>query len=582
MTLSRRQKRVWVSVVMILLGLALLGVLGWLLNRWRDPNQLAGSDAVSSREVGSTESCPIKLVDVTGESGLDFHSNRGDRHHLLPEDMGCGVAWSDIDGDGDWDLYAVSSCSLEHEHDLSCANRLFLNDRGSFTEVPGAGGTALAGTRGMGVSFADYDNDGRPDLYLSNDGPNRLFRNLGEGRFEDVTDEAGVGDSLWSAGVTWGDVDRDGDLDLYVCNYVAFDWQLIASSRRSDMTGYQVPFTLNPSSYDPQPNRLYLNRGDGSFEECAARYGVANPEGRSLAAIFCDLNGDGWLDLYINNDVSTNRLYLNSSSFEDQLSFIDVSTETGTADPRGSMGLSVGRALIGERDHVLPDLFLTHWVAQENAYYVAFLDSTGKQLEYRDRTRQLLLGEVSVPYVGWGSAFADFDGDGLLEIMVNNGSTLEQKQRPGALKRERAFLFWNRGETFAEVGQQTPLSQERSGRGLAVADMDGDGDVDVVITENGGPLTLLRNDTPGRYLQIRLEAPDWLRFGARVMVESGGRTQHLWWGADVSYLSQHGRDLGLGLGDQDRADVTVVWADGRTQSERDLTAGLHVIARALD
>ncbi len=560
----------------MLLAFSGIWLIGIWINKGRDPNQTAGSESISSREQKKSQDCPIQLKDVTQAVGLNLVVDAGSRGHVLPEDMGAGVAWADVDADGDWDLYVVAS--FRSEKSQTFENALFLNEQGSFVPVPAAGGISNTDVRGMGASFADFDNDGLPDLYLSNEGPNRLFRNLGNGRFEDVTEAAGVAGDGWSAGVAWGDVDRDGDLDLYVTNYVAFDWTFLPKSSAVAVSGYHVPYTLNPSSFDPQGNHLYLNQGDGHFVDVASEVGVVNADGRSLAVILCDLNGDGWLDIYVNNDVSTNRLFVNTTAFDGFLSFLDLSTETGTADVRGSMGLTAGRALHDEREHDLPDLFLTHWVAQDNAYYVSMKQEIGHTFEYRDRSRQLLIGEVSVPYVGWGCAFTDLDGDGFPEIIVNNGSTLEQNNDSSQLRRESGFVFWNQRNHFLDVTEQTPFAEPRSGRGLAVCDFDNDGDPDILISENRGAITLMRNNTSiHHWLRIRLDASDALRFGARVEVVTAHK-QIQWFGADVSYLSQHAPELIFGLGDREKGVVTVHWANGTHTGALTLGAGLHKLS----
>ncbi|MCP4012395.1 MAG: CRTAC1 family protein, partial [Phycisphaeraceae bacterium] len=337
----------------------------------------------------------------------------------------------------------------------------------------------------------------------------------------------------------------------------------------------------NPNSFDPEPNRLFRNLGDGTFEDVGLPSGVRNADGRSLSATFCDLDGDGWLDLYVNNDVSTNRLYRNlGGDFGpgELVLFDDRSAMTGTADPRGSMGLSVGEVggMLGEPDG-LPDLFITHWIAQENAFYESVVTPRG-DLEYRDKTRHLRLGEISIDTVGWGSALVDFDLDGRIDLAVVNGSTLEQKDDPRRLIAEPIFLFWNDGEQFTDVAPVAGDALRRTywARGLAAADFDGDGDVDLAVSVNRGrPLLLLNEtETTHRSLTVRLRAPAAARFGARVAVTAGGRTQYRWYGSDVTFLGMHAPDLIFGLGEQDVAErLEVRWADGNESTLIDVAAG---------
>jgi hypothetical protein len=545
----------------------------------------------SARDEGELPASPIRFRDVAAELGLIARHAPGQRSRNLPEDTGSGLAWGDYDGDGDWDLYVVNYpvASKGKAAHRECANRLFRNDGDRFTDVTEAAGVADPSGFGMGATFADYDDDGDADIYVTNHGPNRLFRNQGDGTFAEVAAAAGVADPLWSTGAAWGDFDRDGRLDLYVCNYLSYDRDQLPTTdvAPEPIAGsYSVPFTLNPNSFDPAPNQLYRNRGDGTFEEVSDRYGVNNPRGRSLAATFCDLDGDGWLDLYINNDVSTNKLYRNmigdvagrGADREDVARFVDLSTMTGTADPRGSMGLSVGEigGLSGEPDG-LPDLFITHWVAQENAFYQSVL-TTGGQLEYRDKTRQFRLGEVSTDTVGWGTALVDLDLDGRVDLAVANGSTLERRDDPLRLKAEPMFLFWNTGKRFQDVAPHAgeALARPHCARGLAAADFDDDGDVDLAVAINRGQLLLLRNETvtAGRFLKIRLNAPPAACFGAKVRVTTGDQQQTQWWGADVSYLGMHAAELVFGLGASAGADrIDVTWADGKRSTSEDVSTG---------
>ncbi|MDP1564296.1 MAG: CRTAC1 family protein, partial [Pirellulaceae bacterium] len=320
---------------------------------------------------------------------------------------------------------------------------------------------------GMGAWFVDLDNDGDLDLYVTNVGPNRFFENQGDGTFIENAAARGIDDPAWSTGVAWGDFDRDGHLDLYVCNYLQYGdtAELRNNQLMRESSGVAVPYALNPNSFDAVPNRLYHNLGDGRFVDIAPEMGVDDTQGRSLGATFCDLNGDGWLDLYVNNDVSTNRCWLNRGHElrpEDKrgtlLPFADFSTISGTADPRGSMGLSVGETgAMNNNWDGLPDLFITHWVAQENALYQS---QNSERTQFQDKTRQFGLGEVSLQSVGWGSAFVDLDLDGREDLVVANGSTLESKSDLSKLVTQPLFLFWNAGSRFLDVASHAVAEQK--------------------------------------------------------------------------------------------------------------------------
>jgi hypothetical protein len=298
-----------------------------------------------------------------------------------------------------------------------------------------------------------------------------------------------------------------------------------------------------------------------------------------------DLDGDGWLDLYVANDVSPNKLFRNmqgsaEGSLYDRMrrleaardgsatTFFDISPITGSADFRGSMGLSVGEtgALNNNLDG-LPDLFLTHWVAQENALYQSqVLDD---DFLYRDKIREFRLGEISLNVVGWGCGFCDLDLDGRPDLVVANGSTLEHKSDPQQLIAEPAFVFWNDGRQYQEIAARTgqALRGRHVARGLALADFNNDGRPDIAISVNRGQPLLLVNETAtnNRYLKVRLRGPSAKCFGAKVELRTGGAPRQVqWWGADVSYLSQHAQELIFGLGTGPEPDeLRVTWADGR-------------------
>ncbi|MDX1631326.1 MAG: VCBS repeat-containing protein, partial [Thermoanaerobaculia bacterium] len=365
-------------------GLLLLTLLGVWLERRRDTDLQDPEAGVTAefRDPGATSAPDLSFRDVSGELGLRMRHGPGPRTRTLPEDTGSGLAWRDYDGDGDPDLYVVNfSGPLGVEPEPSGSNRLYRNDGDRFVDVTDLAGVGDLEGFGMGARFADFDGDGDEDLYVTNYGPNRLFRSLGDGTFRDDAPELGVDDPRWSIAGAWGDLNRDGLLDLYVTNYVEYDARsgdLVSSSGDPNWQG--VPFTLNPNSFDPQPNALFLQEADGGFRDAALEAGASNPEGRSLAATIVDVDGDGWLDLYVANDVSANVLLKNQGADFGAALFEDIGPGTGTADPRGSMGISVADlARDGEAPDGLPDLFVSHWVAQENALYQAV--SQGGRLE---------------------------------------------------------------------------------------------------------------------------------------------------------------------------------------------------------
>jgi len=587
---NRRTRKLWIAVGATLGGLLGLSALGYWIDQRRETDlqdPTAGVTATSLEAVPSTDAPRPHFHDEAVERGLEMRHGPGPRGRTLPEDTGSGLAWLDYDGDGDDDLYVVNYPGpLGTAANSAGRNHLFRNDSGQFTELGEAAGVDDAGGFGMGASAADYDGDGWVDLYVTNRGPNRLFHNLGDGTFEDVAAELGVDDELWSVAAAWGDVDRDGRLDLYVTNYVEFIPALAGEVGGGDPEWQGVPFTLNPNAFDPLPNRLYHQTSDGAFEEVALELGVSNPGGRSLAATFVDLDGDGWLDLYVANDVSPNALFHNlAGELGGEAVFEDWSAMTGTADPRGSMGISVADLPeTGAEPDGLPDLFITHWVAQENALYRA-VSTTAHRLEYRDKVRELRLAEISTDKVGWGSAFLDFDLDGRLDLVVANGSTLEMEgdAHPDAgrkLQAQSLNLFWNSGERFYDLAPMAGEVFERDhvARGLATADFDLDGDPDLAISINRGRPLLLRNgldpalEEGTGWLAVRPNAAGARAFGAQVEVVAGHR-QIRWFGADVSFASAHAPELLFGLGPRERVSVVAIRnAHGRRLELRNLLA----------
>jgi DNA-binding beta-propeller fold protein YncE len=534
-----------------------------------------------SREV------PSNYPDVTftragADAGIAFTHFPARRSTQLPEDMGSGAAWGDYDGDGDDDLYLVNASRLtvgssDRGPEPEGRAALYRNEGdGSFTEVTAEAGVTFRGV-GMAAAWADYDNDGWPDLFVSAFGENRLYRNLGDGTFRDVTEEAGVGGrpGFW-AGVAWGDYDRDGWADLYVTGYVRYTGEPESEAKRQYEV--EVPATLNPSSYRPVRNLLYHNQGDGTFTEVAEEMGVADRRGRSLEATWVDFDGDGWSDLYVANDVSDNVLYRNLEG----RGFEDVSHRAQVADYRGAMGLAVGD-WDGDAD---PDLFITHWIAQENALYENLADAyepggSGRRLLFTDVASAVGAGQVALDDVGWATSFFDYDNDGVLDLFVVNGSTFQREDGPTELVGMRDRIFWNAGDGgFYDV---SPVSgpyfrEEHVGRGGAVADYDLDGDLDLVVLNHGGEAALLRNDGGNRgrtWLQVRLEGRESNRsaLGARLRLVAGDRVQVREVGAQAPYLSQNSRVQHFGLGSATRADTLEIrWPSGLIQRLTDLPA----------
>jgi hypothetical protein len=520
----------------------------------------------------------IEFVEVAREAGIDFQHFHGTRTMKLPEDMGSGAAWADYDNDGLLDLYVVNTAGPLTMDGAELArspahNSLYHNvGSGAFVEVADAAGVDYR-SYGQAAAWGDYDNDGFVDLVVTNYGANLLYRNRGDGTFDDVTATAGVGaiQGFWG-GASWGDYDRDGDLDLHVAGYVQYSFDPAHVRTETKQYGSLIPASLNPATYKPERNLLYRNEGE-RFSERGGEAGVANITGRSLSASWCDFDNDGWIDLYVANDVSENALFLNRADGN----FADVSHSAWVADYRGGMGLAVGDwDADGDQDFLV-----TNWVAQENAFYNNMTQeyaeaglNRGQNLRFMSISDQIGLGHISLDYVGWGTAFLDYDNDGKQDILVVNGSTMQQSSDPTLLIPMRNLLFWNQGrdEGFFEVGLGSGeiFSRKQVGRGLAVGDYDNDGDTDAFVVVNGGTAQLLRNDAPQRnhWLKVRLQGRDSNRDGLNVRLRAvvGEREFHREVGATSSYYSQHalGEEL-FGLGTATQVDsLEIGWPSGQS------------------
>jgi hypothetical protein len=588
--LSRRRRRVIVAAAAS--SIVIAGVAAAVMHR-RTASQYDPSAPVEGITAELERRLPAdhpKAVfrDVAAEAGVRFHHFPGVRSTQLPEDMGSGAAWGDFDGDGDDDLYIVNvsaplTDASPQPSNAAATSRLFRNDRGAFVDVTEQAGVGVWGC-GIGAAWADADRDGRLDLVVSTFGGLRLFRNRGEGTFDDATAASGLGAfrGFWT-GLSWADYDRDGDLDLYVCGYVQYTYDPEDASKKSSQFDAEVPYVLNPSSYRPQPNLLLRNDGRGRFTDVATAAGVVNSSGRSLSASWADFDDDGWIDLYVANDVSDNALYRNLGNGR----FEDVSHPTWVADPRGAMGLAVGDwDLDGDFD-----IFVTHWLAQENALFsnmrIGSKGAAAGKMVFMDVADQEGLGQVSLDFVKWGTSFFDYDNDGRPDLLSVNGSTFQDPKDTRRLIAMRHHLFWNRGdrEGFYDVAPVAgaPLVEPTVGRGAAFSDYDQDGDVDVLVVNHGAPARLLRNDggNARHWLAVRARgAADPQGLGAVAWVTAGGRTVMQQVGAQPSYVSQNSSTLHFGLGDATRAEtVRVRFASGREAVQRDV-AGDQVIAVA--
>ena len=518
------------------------------------------------------------FVDASEETGLEFqHVYGGNGSYYFPEIVGPGAALFDSDNDGDLDVYIVQGGSIGAPADApKPRDRLFRNDlevqpdgrpRLRFSDVTAESGLDATGY-GMGVAAGDFDNDGWTDLYVTNFGPNQLWRNNGDGTFADVTATAGQGldDPRWSTSAAFLDFDRDGWLDLFVTNYV--DFRL--SNHRTCTARTGRPGYCGPSSYEGEPDRLLHNRGDGTFEDVSASAGILTGYGSGLGVVTADFDGDGWIDVYVANDQRPNFLWLNrgDGTFEEAAMLAGVAVNMQGKN-ESSMGVDAGD-LDNDGDD---DLFLTHLKGETNTLYLNLGDGM-----FEDRTNLTRVGAPSRPYTGFGAALLDYDNDGWLDIIAANGAVSAVEALAAAGDpfpfHQTNQLFHNLGGgRFEDVSARAGEAFARSevSRGTAVGDVDNDGDPDVLVLNNNGPARLMLNQVgqAQSWLGLRLVGEpgrrDMLGASVEVVLPTGERLYRRA-RADASYLSANDPRVLIGLGDGSRADrVRVRWPSGRVE-----------------
>jgi hypothetical protein len=510
---------------------------------------------------------PPQFVDIARQAGVLFHHTNGasSEKHLV-ETMGSGGLFFDYDGDGWIDIFLVDGGSVaDATLDRRAHHRLYHNrGNGTFEDVTERSGIQHR-AYGMGACAGDYDGDGRPDLYITNYGPNALYHNRGGGVFEDVTATAHVGDPRWSTGCAFADLDGDGDLDLWVVNYVDADRAhspLCGDARRG------LRFYCHPLKYDPLPSTVYRNDGGGVFTDVSAASGVGALKSNGLGIVIGDYDDDGRPDVFVANDTMPNFLFHNAGG----LRFTETGLVSGIAlasDGRARAGMGIDTGDYdgdGRLDLVITNLdFEMHTLdrgLQRGLFGYATIESG--------------IGFPTLPFVGFGVAFLDFDNDGQLDIAIANGHILDNAPqfRAGSTYLQRKLLFRNTTlRRFEEVGRTSgpAFAVEKVGRGLAIGDIDNDGDLDVLVTNNGQDVELLRNDggNRGNALLVRLRgaAGNTDGIGARIRLTAGSRTQMRDVKAGSSYLSQNDLRAHFGLGTAARADrIEVRWPSGRTDA----------------
>jgi hypothetical protein len=527
---------------------------------------MAAGPAPPGRAYTADAGTTPQFVDIARQAGVIFrHTNGASAGKHLAETMGAGGLFFDFDGDGWQDIFLVDSGSVvDAAVDRRARHRLFRNrGDGTFADVSGASGIQHRGY-GMGACSGDYDADGRPDLYITSYGPNTLYRNRGDGTFTDVTTAAGVGSAGWGTSCAFADLDRDGDLDLWVVNYVDADRTRLpyCGDARSSLRFY-----CHPLKYDPLPNTVYRNDG-GTFVDVTTRSGVGGFRSNGLGVVISDDDGDGWPDVFVANDTMPNFLFHNQGAWK--------FTETGLASGIAVAGDGKARAGMGidagdyDGDGLL-DVVITNLDFEMHSVYRGLDHGL-----FVDATAATGVGFPTLPFVGFGVSFLDFDNDGQLDIAIATGHILDNapKFRPGSTYAQRHLLFHNTTlRRFTEVGRLAGpgFNALKVSRGLATADIDNDGDLDLLVTTNGQDVELLRNDGGNRghglLIDLRSAAPNTRAIGARIRATTGSRTQTRYIRAGSSYLSQNDLRAHFGLDMATAVDrLEVQWPSGRVET----------------
>jgi hypothetical protein len=507
------------------------------------------------------------FTDITAATGIAFrHENGAFGKKYLPETMGSGVAVFDADGDGWPDLFFVNGKSWPGQPAKPSAPALYRNNHnGTFTDVTAASGLNTP-LYGMGVSAGDFDNDGKPDLYVTGLGGNHLYRNLGGFKFADVTVQAGVASDGFSTSAAWFDYDRDGRLDLFVARYV--DWSA-ATDKFCSFDGKNKSY-CTPEAFNGQSPVLFHNAGNGKFDDVTAKAGVNDPGEKALGVALIDYNGDGWLDVFVANDTQPNRLFENKHDG----TFKDVALAAGVAvndagKPRAGMGVDVADYDGSGRQSLVIGNFSNEMIA--------LYKNEGNGL-FTDEAPGSTIGKASMLTLTFGTVFFDYDNDGRPDVFAANGHVADDitVSQPRVSYAEAPHLFHNKGKgLFDEVtaASGAPLSQKWVARGVAYGDVDNDGDLDLVVTVNHGPPHVLRNDGGNRRPSLRLKLVGTGKsnrdaIGAQARVTTGsGPSPWLMVHTGSSYLSQSELPLTFGLGTATKATkIDIKWPDGTAQT----------------
>lgn len=503
-----------------------------------------------------------KFTDVTSELAVNFtyRNGRESGHATVVETLGGGVAWIDTDLDGLMDLFLTGGGYFANDRQIKGhSSALFRqNTAQHFERVPQAAGLSDAMVYSHGVSSADYDHDSFPDLLVTGFGGIQFFRNQGDGTFRECAQSVGLSDDRWSTGAGWGDLNNDGNLDLYVAHYLKWNWEThhTCHGPTPDLVD-----ACSPKEFDSEGHFVFLSQGDGTFREASAEVGL-RPTGKGLGVVIGDVDLDGDVDLYVGNDTTENFLYVNDGRGR----LAEVGSPSGVdVDDHGVMNGSMGVDLGDFDNDGLPDIWVTNYLWESFALY----RNLGQQ-QFQHRSQALGIAAMAGLNVGWGTGFADFDRDGDEDLLATTGHVLlhspPDRQIPVVLRNES-------GKRFSRVpfASETYFGSPHHGRGLALADYDNDGDLDVAISHNNEPASILRNDitNPGAWLQVRLIGTSSNRdaIGAWLVLQTSRGSQLRLIKGGGSYLSHSDRRPFWGIPAGTRAlRLEIHWPNGSQQT----------------
>jgi hypothetical protein len=559
----------------VLSGFRAFGLAAVLLGCWVARGQNASPAGVIEHNVAAGQ--PGRFVDVTMTSGVHFE---GQAYHTskkyLIETMGSGAALFDYDNDGRLDIFFANGAPLSDPTAPATIpqkagpkdwNRLYhQKEDGTFEDVTEKAGLAGAGYD-MGVAVGDYDNDGYEDLYVTGYGGNHLYHNNGNGTFSDVTEAAGIGGSGWSSSAAWVDLDNDGRLDLVVLRYLKWDFaDLWCGEHREGYRAY-----CHPDLFQPMVPLVYHNDGNGHFTEVAAKIGLDKP-GKGLGIAIADYDRDGHTDIFVANDSMLEFLYHNkgNGTFE-EVGLPDEVAVDGDGRTYAGMGVDFS----DYNNDGLPDLIVTSLANQKYALYRNNGDGSFTYASYMSG-----VAEATLLHSGWGVAFLDYDNDGWKDLIVAQGHDIDNIQVtfPQFRYKEPMLLMHNDGKHFVDVSRISgdAFHEAWVGRGLIAGDIWNDGHVDVVVTTNGGPSYILRNETPtsNHWLGIKLVGHQSNRdgIGAEIKLTTSKGTQFATVSTAGSYLSSNDKRAHFGLGSDAAArSVEIRWPSGTLQTLKNVS-----------